>query len=56
MICGGRERRYSNISFPTPTLNAVALDIIPRRSYWLLKEEDLGTLFSPPDVQRKGME
>jgi hypothetical protein len=55
MIHDGRERRYSNISLPAGTLKTVAFDIIPRRSHCLM-EEDMGTLFSLPDVQRKGVE
>jgi hypothetical protein len=56
MIYGGREHRHSNISLPAPTPKAVTLDINPRRSRWLLKEEDLGTLFSSPNIQRRGVE
>jgi hypothetical protein len=55
MIHDRRERRYSNISLPAGTLKTVAFDIMPRRSHCFM-EENVGTLFSPPDVQRKGME
>ena len=55
MIHDRRERRYSNISLSAVTLKTVAFDIIPRRSHCLM-EEDMGTLFSAPDVQRKGVE